>query len=211
MIDREALINQIRQTFAGTQYPGDGFLQGSFDGCEPFEEIAPFKGKTDRFELDAAFLDAHYTALSFFSEGAFRFFLPAYLIADLNKELDTADPVFHLAHVFQATAVEIPAAGRMFTRRSGGSVLLNPRRYGAMTFEDYARYRLSVFTREEAVTIVAYLQYNRENDTSGFDTGAIDTALGAFWLHRARKAPLAQSLQQHLQQEDDYITGISRG
>ncbi len=32
--------------------------------------------------------------------------------------------------------------------------MLNPRRYGAMTFADWARYRLSVFAREEAQAIV---------------------------------------------------------
>ena len=45
-------------------------------------------------------LDAGYDALSFFSEGGFRYFLPANLIADLGKQLQTADPVFHLMNGF---------------------------------------------------------------------------------------------------------------
>jgi hypothetical protein len=209
MIDREVLINQIRETFADTQYPGDGFLQGSFEGCEPFEEIAPFKGRTERFGLEAAFLDAHYTALAFFSEGALRFFLPAYLIADLNDELHTADPVFHLTHGFYTSTVQMPVAGKMLTRRSGGSVLLNPRRYGAMTFGDSARHRLSVFTREEAAVIVMYLQHRRENDHENLDTDAINAALSGFWLGRAREAPSSQSLLQQLQQEGEFYSHIN--
>lgn len=49
-------------------------------------------------------LDAHYSALSFFSEAAFRFFFPAYLIADLRGELRTADPLFHLTGGFSVTS-----------------------------------------------------------------------------------------------------------
>jgi hypothetical protein len=36
-------------------------------------------------------LDAGYNALSFFSECGFRYFLPAYLIVDLDERLQTAD------------------------------------------------------------------------------------------------------------------------
>ena len=55
------------------------------------------------------FLDAGYDALSFFSEGGFRYFLPAYLIADLEDRLQTADPVFHLTNGFSDKVVDIPA------------------------------------------------------------------------------------------------------
>jgi len=47
--------------------------QGSSDGCEPYEEIAPFQGKTDWQRLDAAFLDAH-ALHSVSSRSRFRFF-----------------------------------------------------------------------------------------------------------------------------------------
>ena len=55
-------------------------------------------------------------------------------------------------------------SGRTFTRRSGRTQFVNPRRFGAMTFCDYARFRLSVFTREEAGAIVAYLEFKRDED-----------------------------------------------
>src|SRR6202011_989048 len=113
-----------------------------------------------------------HSALSFFSEGAFRFFLPAFLIADLRNELMNAEPLFHLTG-FSVYAVQMPANSRVFTRKGGGSTLMNPRRYGAMTFADYARYRLSVFTREEARAIVAYLNYMHETDTHGMNTRQI--------------------------------------
>ena len=205
MSDRETVISQIRELFANVEYPGDNFLQGSFDGCEPYEVVSPFIGKTDWRSVDAQFLDSHYDALSFFSEGAFRFFLPAYLIADLQDRLQTADPVFHLTHGFSDGSVEVPSKGRTFVRRFGKSVLVNPRRYGAMTSYDYARYRLSVFTNEEAQAIVVYLRYRRDADPHQLNTREIDGALNLYWLDRAAHAPSGESLKQHVEEEMRFI------
>lgn len=205
MNDRDTVINQIRAAFATVEYPGDNFLQGSFDGCEPYEVVNPFKEKHDWRTVDAEFLDAHYDALSFFSEGAFRFFLPAYLIADLQDKLQTADPLFHLTHGFSDASVDVPTKTRVFVRRIGKSVLINPRRYGAMTFYDYARYRLSVFAREEAQAIVAYLNYRRDSDVHGIYRAAIDGALNLFWRERTANAPLAESLKQHVEEEASFV------
>ncbi len=106
MSDAEVVIGAVRQAFEGNPYPGDGFLQGSFEGCEPYEEVGAFKGCTDWSSLDPRFLDGHYSALSFFSEAGLRFFLPAYLIADLEGRLLTADPTFHLTNGFSDGSLE---------------------------------------------------------------------------------------------------------
>jgi hypothetical protein len=66
---KEEIIDQIREAFLATPYPGDGFLQGTFEGCEPYEEVDAFVGKTDWRALDSTMLDAHYCALSFFFRG----------------------------------------------------------------------------------------------------------------------------------------------
>jgi len=68
MIDKDAVIEKICEAFGVNVYPGDAFLQGSFEGCEPYEEVGFFRGKTHWTTLDAEILDAHYSALSFFSE-----------------------------------------------------------------------------------------------------------------------------------------------
>jgi hypothetical protein len=207
MSDKERVIEQIRSAFGGNEYPG--FLQGSFEGSEPAEEVGPFEGKQDWQGIEAGFLDSHAGALSFFSEGGFRFFLPAYVIADLNSLLQVAYPLFHLIGGFSDITVEIPAGGRVFTVKSGRSAFVNPRRYGAATFYDYARYRLSVFTREEAAAIVAYLQFKR--DESVMDKTGIDAALNLFWLERAQTAPPADSLRQHVKEQEDYIAVLRSG
>src|SRR5918997_80872 len=100
MSNKEAVIEKIYSAFETNNFPGEGFLQGSFEGCEPYEEVGPFKARHDWKGIEAGFLDAHAGALSFFSEAGFRFFIPAYLIADLRGQLSVADPTFHLTHGF---------------------------------------------------------------------------------------------------------------
>ena len=206
--DRESVVRMIRDAFGGNEYPGDPFLQGSFDGCEPFEEVGAFRGKADWISLEAEFLDAHADALSFFSQSGFRFFLPAYLVADLFDRLQTADPLFHLTHGFSDSSVEVSAKGRTFLRKIGKSVFVNPRRYGATTFHDYARYRLSSFPREEAAAIVNYLEYKREGASTAFEGEAIEEALRSFWRERAQTAPSAECLARHLAKEAAYFDAI---
>jgi Family of unknown function (DUF6714) len=207
---KEEVIDQIRKAFVATPYPGDRFLQGTFEGCEPYDEVGAFVGKTDWRALDSAMLDAHYCSLSFFSEGGFRFFLPAYLIADLREELLTADPLFHLWHGFATVSAEVPVGSQSFRRGTGGKGLLNPRRYGAMTWIDYARHRLSVFTREEAKAIVAYMTYKHEHDTMGLDKPRIDVALKEFWFDRAENAPTQEVVESHLQEEERFTVASQR-
>jgi hypothetical protein len=206
--DKESAIRLIHDVFGRNEYPGDLFLQGSFDGCEPFDEVGPFRGKVDWISLEAEFLDAHADALSFFSQAGFRFFLPAYLVADLQGRLQTADPLFHLTHGFSDSSVEVHAKGRTFLRKLGKSVFVNPRRYGATTFHDYARYRLSSFPREEAAAIVAYLECRQNDSSTSFEREAIVAALDSYWRERGQSAPSVESLKRHLDEEAEHLDAI---
>jgi len=150
MAEANSVIEMVHAAFDANDHPGDRWLQGSFDGCEPYDEIGAFKGLHDWRTLDPAFLDLHYTALSFFSEAGIRYYIPAFIVADLRHQLQTADPIFHLTHGFTDISTTIDVGGQPFERPSGRSRMINPLRYGAMTSFDYARYRLSVFCREEA-------------------------------------------------------------
>jgi hypothetical protein len=203
--DKDALIEMIRSVFGEAIYPGDAFLQGSFDGDEPYEEISAFIGIQHWQEPSAAFLDAHYSALSFFSMAGLRFYLPAYLVADVKDELQTANPLFILTHGFSELVVEETIQGCTFQMIFGRSEFINPRRYGAASFYDYNRYRLSVFTREEAAAIVAYLQFKRQVVSVDFEKQAVQAALDAFWLERARSAPTAQDLSRHLKKQEEIL------
>jgi len=207
--DKQKVIQQIYDAFSGNDYPGDNFLQGSFDGCEPYDVIQPFQGRTDWQQIDPALLDAQYDALSFFSEAGLRFFLPAYLIADLRDELQTADPLLTLTHGFSDQAINVPTQAGVFVRKTGKSSLVNPNRYGATTFYDYACWRLSIFTREEAEAIVAYLTYKRDTDPYHLHEESINAALNLFWLDRAANAPSVEALKQHLKSEADFLAAIA--
>jgi len=77
-----------------------------------------------------------------------------------------------------------------------------------MTSFDYARYRLSVFSREEAAAIVMYLEYRREGDATPLDVESIDAALELFWRERARSARTSADLAVHLVAEDEYISQL---
>ncbi len=197
MTDRDALVAVIDRTFT-SDHPGDAFLQGSFEGCEPFDEVGAFAGQADWRALEPGFLDEHASALSFFSEAGLRHYLPAYLVADVRGELRTADPLFPLIHGFSELGLEVPAEDGATHHRSGGRVLLGPRRYGALTWDDASRHRLSVFCREEAAAIVAYLEFRRASDELGVDAPRIEAALTRFWHDRARLAPTRGDLDRHL-------------
>ena len=197
------VVAQIQAAFAAVPYPGDAFVVGSTEGTEPAEAVAPFIGATDWTTLVPEVLDAYADALSFLSDGAFRFFMPAFLVSDLAGALVSADPLFHLTHGFSEGAVSIELQGREFTKKIGRSALLNPRRFGAMTFYDRARSRLSVFAREEADAIVSYLEHKRAADRSLHDI--IDAALDSFWRDRATQAPTQARLANHLGEEAEFL------
>lgn len=191
-----------------TERPSDAFLQGSYEGCEPGESVAPFMGVVDWSSLDPLILDASCTALSFFSEGGFRYFLPAFLIADLEERLQTADPVVHLTNGFSDTVVTLPAGLSLYRKTIGKSAFVNPQRYGAMTWQDHVRRQLSVFTREEAGAIVACLEYKRDADSHGLNSAEINAALDGFWRDRAATGPTHQAVRQHLTEKAEYLKEI---
>ncbi len=210
MLNKQEVIAGIHSAFHETDHPGDAFVQGSHEGCEPTEVTAPFKGVAHWSAIDPAVLDGAATALSFLSEGAFRHFLPAFLIADLQGQLQTADPIFHLTHGFFDSIVKVPTGTGVYEKTMGKSAFVNPRRYGAMTWSDQARARLSVFTREEAGAIVAYLEYKRDADPSGVSNREIDAALDGLWRQRAQEAPTQAMLKAHLKAEADYVNDLRR-
>jgi hypothetical protein len=205
-----AVIGQIEAAFGSADYPGDAWLVGSSEGCEPTEEAGAFAGRTRWQDIEPAFLDAHYAALSFFSEAGFRFFLPAFLVADLRDQLMTADPLGHLTTGFHEGSAVIPVGEQSFIRPYGGSTFVNPRRYGAMTMNDYARFRLSIFAREEAAAIASYLEYKRDAETIEALRRPIVAALDTYWRERAATAPSAASLQAHLAKETAFAEALRR-
>ena len=94
------LVEKIEVAFADVVYPGDDCLTDSF-GEEAEALEVEFRGKTSWKELAPDFLNkapgGWGSALSFFSAAALQFYLPAYLIADINGSLEIGEGTRALA------------------------------------------------------------------------------------------------------------------
>jgi hypothetical protein len=160
----------IREAFAETPYPGDAHLRGSDVGEDPYEVEAAFRGKTDWRILTPEFLDRHYDALSFLSGPGLRFYLPAYLLADLDSKLMTADPLFCLWYGFD---------------NEGMRKVVNPVYHGDQTWFEVKREMFATFTAKEARAIVAYMRWRQPNCILEQEKRSVDEAIHNFWLEKA--------------------------
>jgi hypothetical protein len=180
---KDQIIELIRIAFEPNEYPGDWCLKNSTEGNEPYLVETEFKGKTDWEDIDVEFLDqapqGYASALSFFSDEAFRFYLPAYLVADLEGKLLSSDPTFHLTHGLDDASMY---------------KLINPRRYGCKTWFDYARSKFAMFLREEVEAIVAYLEYKMASTDLQLERESISQAIKNFWKRRQNEARPRASL-----------------
>lgn len=173
-MDDDALLTAIRSAFRRVEPPPAYALARSREGEEPaaleraFAEVPSWESLTSG-ELDAA-PEGWGTALSFFSDEAFRYYLPAYLIADAREELERADPLFHLTHGFTDDSWDRP---------------VNPRRYGVRTWFDQSSFRFSTFDRAQSEAVVRYLGLIRSRGRTDLETGMVDQALARYWLARA--------------------------
>lgn len=175
MTDLAAVKAQINAAFSQGAYPGDWCLTDSREGTEPRLLEEEFKGKADWRTLDPSFLDrapnGFGTALSFFSDEAFRFYLPAYLLADLDGKLAQTDVVFALTHGLDDKSREEK---------------VNPQRYGERTWFEHARHKFAMFNVQEVKAIVAYMRYKLSLDAvTDFEKGHLDEALKNYWAARA--------------------------
>jgi len=176
--DTDTLKRQITAAFAGVEYPGDWCLRGSNEGEEPYLLEQEFRGKTDWTALTPDFLDnapdGFASALSFFSDEAFRFYLPAYLIADIDGMFARVDPLFYLTHGL--------ADDSKHTR-------INPRRYGERTWFDYRRFQFSMFSAPQVRAVVGYLKHKKElPDLLDVERARIEQSLRNYWQERAASA-----------------------
>lgn len=164
----------IESAFASTKYPGDSCLTDSKMGDEPRLLVKEFSGKNDWRVLSASFLDqapdGYGSALSFFTKESFRFYLPAYLIHDLDQKLNRSDPVFHLIHGF--------------TNKSKDG-LVNPQRYGTWTWFEFKSEKCAVFDEKQVWAIMAYL-ITRMNEPYMMDYQKIEIeeAIENYWRKR---------------------------
>lgn len=164
------LIPKIEDAFADVPYPGDEDLTDSTYGEEPEALVEEFRGKTDWRKLDPGFLDqapdGWGTALSFFSPNALRFYLPAYMIADVRGRLNCSDPAFRLC-------VSLTPLGE---KQKIAKI------WGGGTMGERAREEFACYDSQKVSVIVAYLWWKLES--LGGHEVTIEQALENYWLER---------------------------
>jgi hypothetical protein len=149
--EAQALIDMVAAAFAATPYPGDDQLCGSSQGDEPAEYALELRGHAWQ-RLHPDLLATHYPALSFLSHAGFRYYLPAFLVADLLGHPSAADPAFHLSYTLAA---------------------------GSPAEPDYGLRRIAAFSPAERRAIVAYLERELlRNELAGPE---IERALEGYW------------------------------
>ena len=169
----EELIAQIEKAFVGVEYPGENYLTSSTYGDEPEALKRSFSKKDNWRTLDSNFLDqapeGWASALSFFSDQAFVFYLPAYLIADLRGELSHVSPDFSLCY-------GVAWGDQKIAKIWGGG-----------TIGEHARQRFALFTTEQVAAIVSYLWWKLnalKTDNAEYEDPDITQALENYWLER---------------------------
>ncbi|HLK61757.1 MAG TPA: DUF6714 family protein [Chthonomonadaceae bacterium] len=147
----EALCQEIRTAFAATPYPGDNALCEAEPGWEGAEYAIEFRGLKWQ-SAHPILLARSYSALSFLSEAGLRYFLPAYLLADLMGDAlgywSNAEPVFKLTFSSDAS------------------------------LHDFQLRRWERFNLAERIAIIHYLEYRAMDEDDASD---INQALEEYW------------------------------
>ncbi|MGE0871388.1 MAG: DUF6714 family protein [Kofleriaceae bacterium] len=170
MTDREtALLAQIEAAFADVSYPGDDDLTKSSYGPESEALIRDFRGKTDWRAVSGDFLNhaAGGWGLSFFSDAALRFYLPAYMIADVRRELTSGDSPDGRLTAF-------------LTAQTSANKLAKV--WGGGTMGEHARRCFDQFDAAQAAAVTEYLLWKL--DDLGYEHPTITEALEEYWLRR---------------------------
>jgi hypothetical protein len=177
MDSAKAIIDEVKAAFPARRYRNEFPLVNSTMGSEPFDVEAEFKDKLDWTSLDPTWLDlvpnGLSSALSFLSDEAVCFYIPAFLVADLKGLLKRADPTFALIHGFY--------------KRSRNE-LINPRLYGDKTWVEYGAERWRHLTLPQVLAVVHYLEWQIEKDGI-FLQAETREALETYWYERANPSP----------------------
>jgi len=173
-MEKDSIRDLILTAFSKVNRPGNWALVDNREGDEPLYVEEEFQDKDDWRTIDPAFLEeapkGFRSALSFFSNEAFRYFLPAYLIADLDGKLYEVDPSYYLCSGLD---------------NASKNEKVNPRRFGDQTWLHVRQWRFSLFTKEEAKAILEYLKYKSAISTD-FSKQQILEAIENYWDYRAK-------------------------
>jgi hypothetical protein len=156
------LIQKIVTAFSDAEFPENDHLVNNSYGEEPALVRHHFFGQNKWNSLSPEFMDFD-GALSFFSDEAFRFFIPAFMIADINEQLNFNNPAVRLCW-----AVTPQSENNKIAEVFGGG-----------TIGERAKACFEKFSEEERSAIVSYLKWKLVKDESDL---IIAQALKHYWL-----------------------------
>jgi hypothetical protein len=159
---KKELIQKIVAAFSDAEFPGDDNLVNNSYGEEPALVRNHFLGQNNWNKLSPEFIDFD-GALSFFSNEAFRFFLPAFMIADINEQLNFNNP-----SVWLCWSVTPQSENKKIAQAFGGG-----------TIGERAKPCFKQFSKEEINAIVSYLQWKLVKDENDL---TVAQALKNYWL-----------------------------
>ncbi len=157
----DKLIEEIKTAFKNNEFCGNDNIVNPSYGEEAESIKKHFYGQNNWEMLASDFLDKD-GALSFLTNEAFHFYLPAYMIADIRCELGFNDPCVRLCW-----AVTSQSETKKIAKNWGGG-----------TIGEKATECFTGFSIEQISAIVKYLKwkYSHTNDFM------IQQALDNYWL-----------------------------
>jgi hypothetical protein len=172
------IVERIRNAWPADATPFR--IIDSNEGEEPNLLANEFKSRPAWHTLDPHFLDCapagYGSALSFFGHEAFRYYIAAYMKADLESSLERADPVFALT------------SGLTDSKRNER---INPRRFGEQTWFHIKQSKLAQFDKDQVACIIDYLTFHAMHpDYPGAETD-INQALANYWRPRLIELEMA--------------------
>lgn len=119
--------------------------------------------------------DGYGSALSFFADEAFRYYIAAYMVAELTDGLEQSDVVFALTFGLDDSSY---------------SEKVNPLRFGEQRWIDHSTSKFSMFDSAQLSSIIAFLENRSRVDE--FSAPSINQALNRYWRPRLKEIQKAQ-------------------
>ena len=180
----DEVIAKIKGAFPAKRPPGLALIEpewSRFPGDEYEDVENTFRDLDDWTAIDVSVLvrSEHMEIRAFMSDAALRFYIPAYMVADLQGKMTFTDPSFSLIIGFDDQASE--RRHELATQLHAKWGMAPPKKF---TFGDLARRRWTQLDSIQVEAVVAYLEWIIERD-GPLVAEDVAEALATYWHPRA--------------------------
>jgi len=179
------ISEQIRKAFQTVKHPGkDRLIREGSGGTTEAEDIVQAFGDTSWQQVSGETLRYENAAMSFFSEAAFVYYLPAYMLFKLEhfSEADVVPDNLVSQLTMPAATDFIEAMGyvqEMPPELSG--ILMG----AADNIDEHIRWfrdKTTLLSNEQSATVLSFLHYLNNNYADNFADGQIEKAINRYWF-----------------------------